>query len=259
MNRPVSKIILIVLLVVVLAVIGFFVYNHQATKNVAPTQVSETTPLPTPSQWPSTKIKDATINDSNTYYTITATYPVTNDEVINGYFKTYVDNAVASFKSDTAWATTDAADAAAAGQLTLNITYTEQKNSNADNYIFSDASYEGGAHGLTATQTFSFSATGQQLSLSNLFTNGDDGLKTIAPYVASQLKTTLPSTDQQFVDDGTSAVDTNYANFTIQSDGITFLFDPYQVAPYADGLQTVKVPVSVFKSIADPAIFPPTR
>ncbi len=255
MNRPVSKTVLIILLVVVLAVIGFFVYSHRAAK-VTPTQVTENVPTPTPSQqWPSTKIKDATVKDNTSYYTISATYPIVKDTVISGYFKKYVDDSVAGFKSDTSWATSDSADSAAAGQLTLNITYTEQKTDNADNYIFSNSSYEGGAHGLTATQTFTFSPTGQLISLSNLFTNGLAGLQTIAPYVASQLKSTLPSTDQDFVADGTSPTAENYANFTVQDDSVTFYFDPYQVAPYSDGLQKVTVPVSAFKSIASLDIF----
>jgi hypothetical protein len=95
--------------------------------------------------------------------------------------------------------------------------------------------------------------------LSNLFTNGDDGLKTIAPYVAAQLHSTLPSTDQDFVDDGTAPTEDDYANFTVQPDGVTFIFDPYQVAPYSDGQQKVTVPLSVFQSIANTQIFPATQ
>lgn len=254
MNRPVSKTLLIVLVIIVLAVIGFFVYNHHSNKGV-PTPVSETNPVPTQSAaWPSAKVKDATVNDKSSYYTITATYPVVNDPVISGYFKKYVDDSIAGFKEDTSWANGDTTDAVAQ-DLSLDIAYTEEKNAHADNYIFTTNSYEGGAHGLQSTKTFTFSATGQQVALSTLFTNGIAGLKTIAPYVKSQLSKALPNTDQQFIDDGTMPQEGNYQVFTVQDDGITFLFDAYQVAPYSDGRQTVHVPLSVFKTIADPALF----
>jgi hypothetical protein len=253
-----SKTILILLAIVVLAVIGFFIYNHHAIKGVVPVQVSETTPLPIAAEWPSTIVSDQKITDTGSYYSITAVYPMTKDDVITGYFKTFEEGAISEFKDDTSWAAgTGAASASAeAGSLSLSIKYTEQKSTNADNFIFSTDTYTGGAHDLQSTQTYSFSPTGQLVTISSLFTNGDDGLKTIAPYVKAQLAT-MPDADASMIADGTAPTDANYQSFTVQDDGITFTFDPYAVAPYSDGTQTVKVSLSAFKSIANPNVFPP--
>ncbi len=254
-STPVSKIILILLLIAVLAVVGFFFYSHQS-KTAIPVTVSENTPVPSAADWPSTKVSDANTNDIGNYYTIHTTYPVTKDTTINNHVKTFVDNSIAEFKSDTSWAANNGANQAPAeaSGLQLTITYTEQKSTNADNYIFSTTTYTGGAHDLQATKTFSFSPMGQVINIAALFINGDVGLKTIAPYVKAQLST-MSDADATMISDGTMPTEANYENFTVQNDGVTFIFDPYQVAPYSDGQQTVKVPLSVFKSIASTDLF----
>lgn len=254
-RTQISKAILILLALAVLAVIGFVIYSHRATKNLVPV-VSENTPLPNPSQWPSALVREETITDNASYYTISAVYPVVKDDVITGYFKTFVQDSITEFKSDTSWAAGSGAAIAPgeAANLSLTIKYTEQKSAHADNFVFSTDLYTGGAHDLQSTKTFSFSPTGQLITLSSLFTNGDAGLATIAPYVQQQLST-MQYADASMIKDGTVPTDSNYQSFTVQDDGVTFIFDPYAVAAYAAGTQTVKVPVSVFKNIANPNLF----
>ncbi len=210
-QSPTSKTVLVLLMVAVLAVIGFFIYNHRAVKGVAPAQVSETAPLPTPAEWPSAKVSDQTITDNASYYSINAVYPVTKDDVITGYFKSFVESSISQFKDDTSWAAGSGASVAPAesGNLSLSIKYTEQKSIHADNFVFNTDTYTGGAHDLEATQTFSFSATGQLITLATLFTNGTDGLKTIAPYVKAQLAT-MPDADSSMIADGTAPTTDNY-------------------------------------------------
>lgn len=257
MNREqVSKTMLVILALGVVAVIGFVVYSHRSVKNITPAVVSENTPL-SPTSWPSTKVSDQTINDNSDYYTITAVYPIVKDNTTTGYFKTFVQDTITQFKSDVSWAADGGASVAPAeaGDLSLDIKYTEQKSDNADNYTFSTTEYSGGAHGLASTKTFTFSPTGQLVTLNNLFTNGSAGLSEVAPYVKKQLAATLPKSDQAFLSDGTAPTADNYGTFTVQSGSITFIFDPYQVAPYSDGQQKVTVPLAVFKDIANPDLF----
>ncbi len=256
MNKPISKVSLLITLVAVLAIIAALFLGHHGTKNVAPDNVSETTPLPASGDWPSTKVRDETVSDNASYYTISATYPITKDDVINGYFKSFVDSNISQFKDDTSWAAGDGANAAPAeaASLSLSIKYREEKHARVDNYVFEVDTYTGGAHDLEATKTFSFSSTGQQVMLGSLFTNDTAGLKTIAPYVRAQLAK-VPGADQSMISDGTVPTADNYQSFTVADDSVTFIFDPYQVAPYSSGIQTVTVPVSAFKSIASTDIF----
>jgi len=255
-TQPPSKKSLILLVLLVLAVIGIVFYSHRGTHGVIQPQVVETTPIASPDQWPSAKVSEENENDSKSYYTIAAAYPVANDAVITGYFKSFVESSIAQFKDDTSWAAGNGANdaPAEAASLSLTITYTEQKSSNADNYVFATTTYTGGAHDLQTTKTFSFSPTGQQITLSALFNNGIAGLKTIMPYVRAQLATN-PETNATMINEGTTPTEDNYQNFTVQSDSVTFIFDPYQVAPYSAGAQSVKVPLSVFKSIANKDLF----
>lgn len=254
-GTPTSRAVLVILVIAVLALIGVVFYSYHA-KTTVPTQVSENAPLPAAGDWPSTKVSDASENSTGSYYTIKATYPVVKDATISGYFKSFVDDSITQFKSDTSWAAGSGASTAPAesASLSLTITYTEEKNSNADNYVFSTDEYSGGAHDLVSTATFAFSPTGQKITLDSLFTNGASGLKMIQPFVAAQLAT-APDADSSMIADGTAPTEDNYTNFTVQSDGVTFIFDPYDVGPYSDGQQTVKVPLSVFKNIANTDIF----
>ncbi|MEO5645971.1 MAG: DUF3298 domain-containing protein [Candidatus Paceibacterota bacterium] len=257
MNRPTSKTTLILLAVLVLAVIGLVLFLHRGNKGVVQNPVSETTPVPsTPTEWPTAIVKDQTITDNASYYTISAIYPVVKDDVINGYFKTFVTNAISQFKDDTSWAAGEGATIAPAeaSSLSLDIKYTEQKSATADNFIFSITTYTGGAHGLQATKTFSFSPTGQQIMLAALFKNGINGLKTVAPYVQQQLSKSADA-DQTAIKAGAAPTESNFQNFIITDEGVTFIFDPYQVAPYSAGTQTVKVPLSAFKTIASKDVF----
>ncbi|MES2224931.1 MAG: DUF3298 domain-containing protein [Patescibacteria group bacterium] len=251
---PTSKLLLIGLVVAALAVIGIVLYTHQPSKDIVPEPVVSTVPVA--GEWPSTKIDEKTIVDDKSYYTITAAYPIVKDSVISQYFKDFIDDNIKQFKEDTAWAEGDGADIAPAeaSSLSLNISYTQEKSSNADNYVFSIATYTGGAHGLSATKTFSFSPTGQVINLSSLFTNQDKGLKAVAAYVQQELKS-RPNADLTAIEAGTEARAENFQNFVVTDKGITFTFDPYQVAPYSAGTVTVSVPASAFKSVASKDIF----
>jgi hypothetical protein len=245
------------MLIIVLGLIAFVFLEHKPKPVVTTPPVSEATPLPTPTEWPSTKVRDETISDTGSYYTIKATYPVAKDTVVSGYFKTFVEDSISQFKSDTSWAAGNGANDAPAESdaLSLTITYTEQKNAAADNYIFSTDTYTGGAHDLESTQTFSFSPTGQQITLQTVFTDVDAGLKAIEPYVQAKLTSSMTDADPSMIADGTAPTTDNYQSFTIQPGSITFIFDPYQVAPYSDGMQTVTVPLSVFQSDANTDFF----
>lgn len=203
--------------------------------------------------WPSDEVRQETINQTSKGYQITAMYPVAQSSAVSAYFRTFIDDTITAFKEDTAWALTDTTSVQAEN-LALDISYTRSKNDLADNYVFQVGSYTGGAHGVHATKTFSFSPEGKLLTSTELFTNGNDGLKTVAPYVQKELLK-FDFAEKTWVEEGTAPEESNYQNFIIESVGITFIFDPYQVAYYAAGEQRITVPLSVFKSIASKDIF----
>lgn len=202
--------------------------------------------------WPSEEIRSEVVKDSARGYTITVAYPVTASDAITTYFRTFVDETIIQFKADTAWVAD--IENPEENAVALDITYTREKGTTADNYVFVLAMYTGGAHGLQATKTFTFIPDGTPVTIDMLFTNNAEGLKTIAPLVQKELMTREFS-DEQWVKDGTAPTEQNYKNFIITDAGLTFIFDPYQVAPYSEGTQKVTIPLSAFKSIANTEVF----
>src|SRR6266403_344945 len=94
---PTSKTILVLVVIAGLIFIGWVFLGHRADKGITPLHVSDTVPVSN-GEWPSTKLRDATITDNASYYTINATYPIVKDDVISGDFKTFVDDSIAQFK-----------------------------------------------------------------------------------------------------------------------------------------------------------------
>ncbi len=253
MQTKLSATQIIFSVLVVIALVGWFVINR--TKHVpAPVATAPETILPTGTQWPSVEVKKETFSDSNQYYTIDAAYPLTADPRISDGLKSFIDDQIAQFKSDTSWATDPSISSASEGTLSLSIDYKEQKSKNADVYIFSISTYTGGAHGLQFTRTFNYDQNGKVVALAELFTNGEKGLETIAPFVQKAI-TAKKISDADWIKDGTAPTLENYQSFVISDEGVTFIFDAYQVAPYAAGTQSILVPITAFKSIANPQIF----
>ncbi|HVO71034.1 MAG TPA: RsiV family protein [Aggregatilineaceae bacterium] len=56
-------------------------------------------------------------------------------------------------------------------------------------------------------------------------------------------------TDTNRIHQGTGENPDNYKSWTITPDGLTFYFDPYQVAAYVAGTQTVTIPLAQLSAI----------
>lgn len=251
MNHP-SKLQLTLTFVAILS-IGCLIYTQSArVSEIKPNNTITETPTLEP--WTSTEVKKEGISESTDQYSISAHYPITKDDRITTQFKNFVDEQITQFKNDTEWANNPDIAPAQAQTLSLDIDYRNDKSKNADNYVFTVLTYTGGAHGLQATKTFSYDINGKLIKLSDLFTTGESGLKTISTFVIRDLIGRSIS-DSTWINEGASPNSENYQNFTISEDGLTFIFDPYQVAPYSAGAQNVTVPLTNFKNIANPNIF----
>jgi hypothetical protein len=110
--------------------------------------------------------------------------------------------------------------------------------------------FDGAAHPNSYSLTFNYDlAVGQQLNLYQIFLPGSDYLGPIAAYC----KTQLASREIAYFEGGAEPVLENYRNWNLTTDGLLISFDPYQVAPYAAGPQTVLIPYSELITLIDPA------
>jgi hypothetical protein len=237
---------LIITLIGVIVIAALIIWGLKSSRQ--PTTTTSSDQPVVVEQWPSKEVKKQTITDNSKTSSISAEYPETSRPDITAKFKSFVETSIATFKADTAGMPEDFPP------VTLDITYDEASNAVADNYIFHIYSDTGGAHGLESTKTFSFDSVGEPITLENLFINKTKGLQLVSDYVKQDLLK-RQFADSKWISEGAAPTDENYQNFTVDEKGITVLFDPYQVAAYAAGQQTVVVPLSAFKSQANPNLY----
>jgi len=151
----------------------------------------------------------------------------------------------------------------------LSLTFTEVLDSpRLAAYAADGSMYTGGAHGMPLLARFVWVPQQQQLLTAGTLVPQAGGWEDIAGYVREQLHTALsqrieadgldPAERAEFarsagrmIDDGTGVDPANFSQFepVVGVDGritaIRFVFPPYQVAPYSDGIQTAEVPASV--------------
>ncbi len=96
----------------------------------------------------------------------------------------------------------------------------------------------GGAHPLPVVMTFNFDRTaGKEITLDGVLSLIGLTLPQMAAQAKVQLDTKLGR--DIIAPEGADPKPENYQTFTIDADSVTFIFQPYQVAPYAAGAPEV--------------------
>ncbi len=112
--------------------------------------------------------------------------------------------------------------------------------------------YTGGAHGNYSTRFYNFEvATGQEIDLKQLLAdNYEPRLKAIAGPIFK--KAYLEEGMTKYSEAGfdfNKDVFTLTDNFAITKEGLKFLYNPYEIAPYALGQQEILIPYSTIKEL----------
>ena len=114
----------------------------------------------------------------------------------------------------------------------------------------------GAAHGNSVTVVLNYDVkNGRKIALADLFNPKTNYLGVLSNYSKKELKDKLTKDemfDEDMVKSGTEPTADNYAAWTITRKGLYITFDPYQVAAYAAGPQSVLVPYSALKDIIKP-------
>ncbi|WP_419785160.1 DUF3298 domain-containing protein [Pseudodesulfovibrio sp.] len=116
--------------------------------------------------------------------------------------------------------------------------------------------YTGGAHPNNWPDAWTFDLTdGHALTLDDIFPAPEGALQVLAPFVRARLRESL---QDMVLDDmllpGTEPTRENYAKYFLSDQGLTFLFGPYQVAPYAAGEQRVTIPMDRLMPLLRPTL-----
>ncbi|MFC1748055.1 DUF3298 domain-containing protein [Pseudomonadota bacterium] len=101
--------------------------------------------------------------------------------------------------------------------------------------------YTGGAHPNTHFITFNFDLeTQEEITITDILQEG--GFREISNISIESLSQNIEPELDYWIDQGAAPTNQNYQSFTISEEELTIYFDPYQVAPYAVGSQTVVIP-----------------
>ena len=100
--------------------------------------------------------------------------------------------------------------------------------------------YTGGAHGMPFVKTFTYSkADDRRVELEELL-NGEDSLATISTMARDHFSDTLPL---QMAEAGLKPEWSNWRNWFVSNNRISFIFPVYQIAAYSEGEQMFSVMV----------------
>ncbi len=224
-----NRILGYILAIIVLAGIAYAIYSYAPRAPEVPVPSTNGADAATADQ-----MQTNIITDSTATYTIDARYPQFGISAVDAKIKAVVDKAVAEFKTYPA----NPPDSA--------VQQNEFTSSFSDVYVGEDvvsvalviSEYTGGAHPNTVIIGVNVNrASGQELTLTDALALIGKSLEEVATQSLAELKATLGE-DVIFAD-GAAPKPENYGTFLVSKDRVTFVFNNYQVAPYASGQQKV--------------------
>src|ERR1035437_1913862 len=171
----------------------------------------------------------------------------------------FVSDTIAQFKTDGNFANLTAEDIKTMGfdqgrKETLQIAYLIASSPRTVSYIFTTYEDTGGAHGNTFFHTFTFdTTTGASLALADIFIPSANYLSDLSQISRAKLPGVIGAgADTTFITSGTTLDEKNFQNFFFDNKEFVILFDPYAVAPYSSGPQTLRIPLSELANILKP-------
>lgn len=203
------------------------------------------------------------------YYDISASYATSTpllksagasaDATARSLMLGFVRDTIYKFKTDGNFANLTSTDIKAMGldqgrKETLQIIYRVASSPHTVSYIFTIYEDTLGAHGNTFFRTGTFNMkTGAPLALANIFSPGTTYLNTLSSISRAKLPGIIgQGADMTFIKNGTEPKAENFQSFYLDANNFIILFDPYAVAPYSSGPQTLRIPLSQLSSILKP-------
>ena len=111
----------------------------------------------------------------------------------------------------------------------------QEKYKNYMNYLVSYYSFRGGAHGIQTLSNIVFdSKTGLQVHEQDLFAPGYE--EPVAQLLRLEVKSSMEQEDPELMQLVNLGEVQPNGNFSVGKDGIEWLFQPYEVGPYALGI-----------------------
>jgi peptidoglycan-N-acetylglucosamine deacetylase len=215
---------------VLLALSGVYLVYKSMTRVVPTTEVAE-------ERKEVAQVRSETIKENAATYTIDAKYPQFGIPAIDGKIKERIELAIAQFKQDTADGppVPDSAVQQYEFASTFDSTYVGADIVSARMIT---STYMGGAHPMSIVNGVNFDRnTGRELTPRDAYEMVGLSLGEIATKAKAELQAKLGG--DIIAPEGADPSINNYSTFVIDANSVTFIFQVYQVAPYAAGPQEI--------------------
>ncbi|MFT7557638.1 MAG: hypothetical protein ACI83D_000303 [Planctomycetota bacterium] len=130
---------------------------------------------------------------------------------------------------------------------TLDITYSLHEFDEWVTFVVHEAVYMGGAHGISTITSFTYDrSSGKRILLHDFVTKRQ--LVTLSNLAEKTLLNQIGiQSDQGFISSGTEPRYDNFDTFFLTPEGVVFVFQMYQVAPYSAGVPEILIPYEQFE------------
>lgn len=168
-------------------------------------------------------------------------YPSFGMNAVDEDIRLWIESIAATFEREMM---ASFADAAELEKYELTCSYTlSRPSADAVSVLFEIWTYTGGVHGNLDVITLNYSfITGQRLTLVDIFEDVDKALALMSATSRDVLMRRLGGgVGEQMILDGTEADVNNFSSLSLDPEGVRIHFQPYQVAPWAAGAQSVSM------------------
>lgn len=211
------KKIQVMFIIVVLAIVGFFFVREKQTKQIS-TQPSVVVTSELFDEFGSFEYQENNL-------AVSARVPFTPEGVLVSDIETFASNYISSFISDMS-------DGASTASFPYNLTLDFEvfESQAIISYVVQGYEFTGGAHGNTFFKSFNYDkSSGAKLDVLDIVTSPDQ-LWTFAALADKELVVQYP--------EGVSGDNPeNWSVWYATDTDVTFIFAPYQIASFANGVQ----------------------
>lgn len=212
------------LAIVALGVLGFILYPHLKTSQE---------PIPAPNIPEQTTVTTQVIAEDADTYTIDVKYPQFGIPAIDTDIRAKVDAAVSEFR-ELPPNPPESATPKNEFTGTFEVVYIGPGAISAKLIL---SQYTGGAHPMTIVSGINYdTATGEPLTREDAFRLIGKTVQQVSAEATAQLEAKV---GDAFFEEGASPDPENFSSFVVSEDEVTFIFQQYQVAPYALGVQEI--------------------
>lgn len=185
---------------------------------------------------------DVAINRVKPTLKIDVHYPVIGNAVIDADIKDWATQLADNFETEFV---EEGSENRVPYELSTTYTLLRPTPDTAVTVVWEVASYTQGAHGNVDIVTSIYSLpSGEPLGVGDLFTDLGTALNLLSERAYAQLSRTLGDMlDEDMLRGGTSPDPDNFSSVALIPGAIRVFFQPYQVAPWAAGSQSVDIPL----------------